>query len=113
FWQGDHEKVAKAIRELLQFDVPCIGVFEDLILVQRSDLKVEEEILVLLHFAGEAGFTRRELGQHCMFSSPRVTEAVKKLESPQYRQIVFIKSGRYRLTDLGARRLREELADKL
>jgi hypothetical protein len=25
FWNGDRELVAKAIRELLQFDVPCIG----------------------------------------------------------------------------------------
>jgi hypothetical protein len=29
FWTGDRETVAKAIRELLQFDVPCVGVFED------------------------------------------------------------------------------------
>src|SRR4030095_10229147 len=29
FWQGDREAVARAIRELLQFDVPCVGVFED------------------------------------------------------------------------------------
>src|SRR5688572_6414750 len=64
FWQGDRELVAKAIRELLQFDVPCVGLFEDVLLVQRTDLSVDEEVLVLLHFAGEAGFSRTELGRH-------------------------------------------------
>jgi len=39
FWTGkDRECVARAIRELLQFDVPCVGVFEDVVLVQRTDL---------------------------------------------------------------------------
>lgn len=28
FWKGDREVVARAIRGLLQFDVPCIGVFK-------------------------------------------------------------------------------------
>jgi hypothetical protein len=28
FWQDDREKVAGAIRELLQFDVPAVGRFE-------------------------------------------------------------------------------------
>lgn len=62
FWAGtDREQVAKAIRELLTFDVPCIGKFEDVIMVQRTDLTPEEEILVLLHYAGEQGFTRTEI----------------------------------------------------
>ena len=62
FWNSDREKVAKAIRELLQFDVPCIGVFEDIILVQRTDLTAEEEVLILLHFAGDQGFSRADIG---------------------------------------------------
>src|SRR3712207_7869439 len=41
------EGVAKAIRELLQFDVPAVGVFGGRILVQRTDLSVEEEVLLL------------------------------------------------------------------
>jgi hypothetical protein len=64
FWQGDRELVAKAIRELLQFDVPCIDTFEGALLVQRTDLSPEEEVLVLLHYAGETGFTRAELGKY-------------------------------------------------
>src|SRR5271156_143108 len=64
FWKGsDREQVAKAIRELLQFDVPCIGKFEDVIMVQRTDLSAEEEVLVLLHYAGEEGFSRTAIGK--------------------------------------------------
>jgi hypothetical protein len=113
FWQGDREKVAKAIRELLQFDVPCIGKFEDVILVQRTDLAPEEEILVLLHYAGERGFSRKELGQHSLLAPPQVTRAIQKLVSADCRQIVLQSSGAYQLTDLGSKRIREELADKL
>jgi hypothetical protein len=113
FWQGDKEKAAKAIRELLQFDVPCVGVFQDVILVQRTDLNAEEEILVLLHYAGELGFSRTELGQYTMVSAPSITRAIQSLESAAKRQVVLLGSGKYRLTDLGARRIREELADKL
>ncbi len=113
FWQGDREAVAKAIRELLQFDVPCIGKFEDILLVQRTDLTAEEEILVLLHYAGEKGFTRGELGRHSKAAASTITGVVQKLESPDYRQIVFLPSGSYRLTDLGSKRIREQLADKL
>jgi len=113
FWNSDREKVAKAIRELLQFDVPCIGVFEDVIMVQRTDLSVDEEILILLHYAGEQGFTRRELGTHCMRANQRVSEAIRRLEDPKCRLIVLQGSSRYRLTDWGAKHVRENLADKL
>ena len=113
FWQGDRERVAKAIRELLQFDVPAVGVFEDVLLVQRTDLTAEEEILVLLHYAGEEGFSRNQLGRFCMRSAPAVTKAVQTLSAPTHRQIVQLGSGAFRLTDLGARRVREQLSDKL
>lgn len=113
FWQGDREKVAKAIRELLQFEVPCIGKFEDIILVQRTDLTAEEEALLLLHYAGESGFSRTELGRHSKFSPPSVTKALNKLTSPKCLQVVRLNNGHYRLTDLGSKRIREELADKL
>jgi len=113
FWQGDREKVAKAIRELLQFDVPCVGSFQDALLVQRTDLTPEEELLVLLHFAGETGFSRTELGRHSKCSPSSVTRCLQKLEAPDYRQIILLGSGCYRLTDLGSKRIREQLADKL
>jgi hypothetical protein len=113
FCQGDRQAVAKAIRELLQFDVPCVGVFENVVLVQRTDLAPDEEVLVLLHYGGEVGLTRGELGQYVRRPAPRVTEALQRLEAADCRQIVLLGSGRYRLTDLGSRRIRESLADKL
>lgn len=114
FWKGtDREQVAKAIRELLTFDVPCIGKFEEVIMVQRTDLTAEEELLVLLHYAGEVGFSRTELGKYAMLKAPAVTTAVNKLRSPELRQVVLQNSGRYRLTDLGSKRIREKLPDKL
>lgn len=114
FWKGaDREQVAKAIRELLTFDVPCIGKFEDVILVQRTDLSPEEELLVLLHYAGEQGLTRTELGRYAMVKAPAVTVALQKLTSPQLREVVKLGSERYRLTELGSKRIREKLPDKL
>jgi hypothetical protein len=113
FWQGDRHLVAKAIREILQFDVPCVGQFEEVILVQRTDLSPDEEVLVLLHFAGETGFTRTQLGKYVKAAAPRITEALQKLTSPQSRQVIQLGNGAYRLTDLGSKFIRDKLADKL
>ena len=114
FWAGsDREQVAKAIRELLTFDVPCIGRFENIVMVQRTDLTPEEEILVLLHYAGEQGFTRTEVGKYAMVKPPAVTTALQKLINANVRQVVQLQSGKYRLTDLGSTRIREKLPDKL
>jgi hypothetical protein len=103
FWNGDRERVAKAIRELLQFDVPCIGLFEDVVLVQRTDLTTEEEVLVLLHFAGEQGFSRAELGRFVMRAAPSITNAIQKLSAATCRQLLQLSNGKYRLTDLPLR----------
>jgi hypothetical protein len=114
FWKGsDREQVAKAIRELLQFDVPCIGKFEEVIMVQRIDLSAEEEVLVLLHYAGEQGFSRSEIGKYALVSPASVTTALKKLISPSLREVVQLSSSKYRLTELGSKRVREDLSEKL
>lgn len=113
WWKDDREQVASAIRELLQFDVPAVGQFGDVLMVQRTDLSPSEEILVLLHYAGENGFSRKELGQYVMHSAPRVTEALQYLTDPKSRQVVKVGSGKYRLTDLGSKHVRQQLADKL
>jgi Mn-dependent DtxR family transcriptional regulator len=83
------------------------------ILVQRTDLNAEEEVLVLLHYAGEEGFSRTKIGKAAQVPPPSVTRALQSFESPGTRQIVKLGSGNYRLTDLGAKRIREQLADKL
>lgn len=113
FWNGDREAVAKTIRELIQFDVPSIGRFEDILIVQRVDLSAEEEIVLLLHYAGEVGFTRKELGAHSKVSASSVTRAIQKLIANDCREIVQLKSGSYRLTDIGSKRVREQLSEKL
>jgi hypothetical protein len=113
YWNGDREEVARVIHELLQFDVPCIGVFGNRILVQRTDLKTEEELLVLLHYAGERGFSRNDIGKYSMCPAPKITLALQKLMSSAYREILKLGTGNYVLTDLGHRRIRNQLTDKL
>jgi hypothetical protein len=113
FWSGDREEVAKTIRELLQFDVPCVGIFDDIVLVQRTNLTAEQEILILLHYGGEAGFSRGDIGRHSMYSPPAITTALQTLCSAKKRQAVKKADGNYRLTDLGQKRIREEMPDKL
>jgi len=90
-----------------------VGKFESVLLVQRTDLHPEEEILVLLHYAGEQGFTRRELGQYAMSSAPAITKAIDALTSSKRREAVQVNDGRYVIADLGQKRLRENLAGKL
>jgi hypothetical protein len=68
---------------------------------------------VLLHYAGETGFSRSALGRYAKFAAPRITEALQRLCSPQVRQATLLSSGAYRLTDLGSKHIREKLADKL
>lgn len=104
---------AKAIRELLQFDVPCVRVFRDILLVQRTDFTPGKEVLVLLHYASEEGFSRTDLGRHCLAPAPRITESLQLLQSAKMRQVVCVENARYRLTDLGSKRIREQLAEKL
>jgi hypothetical protein len=113
FWNSDREAVARAIRELLDFDVPCIGAFDDELLVQRTDVSAEDEVLLLLHYAGDGGFSRRDLGRHALVSAPSVTKALGKLASPAMRKVIKLRSGSYRLTDLGSKDVRERLAAKL
>ena len=113
FWTGDREKVAAAIRNLLQFDAPCIGLFGDRQIVQRIDLTPTEELLVLLHHAGEEGISRTEIGKAAFCAPSTVTTNLKKLCDSDHRQVVQLPDGNYRLTDLGAKRVREQLAEKL
>jgi hypothetical protein len=82
-------------------------------MVERTDLSPSDEILVLLHYAGEQGFSRKELGQYVMHDAPRITEGLQYLTSPKCRQVIKLPSGNYRLTALGSKHVRENLAEKL
>ena len=113
FWQNDRSAVAAAIREIAQFEVPVIGRFEDRLLVQRTDCTTEEEILILLHHAGDPGLSRRQLGNYVQKDASAVTRALARLLSPAVRQLVLLGTGSYRLTDLGIKRVLTELSHKL
>jgi hypothetical protein len=112
FGAGDREDVARMVRELLRFEVPCIAKYGDTLLIQRTDLTAEEEVLVLLHYGGEEGVTRREIGRTLHFyGSSTISGVLTKLR--ELRQAVTLPGERWCLTDLGANRVREQLADKL
>ncbi|MFB3924240.1 MAG: hypothetical protein ACE145_21170 [Terriglobia bacterium] len=111
FWSGNRQQVAKAIREILRYEVPAVGRYEDQLLVQRRDCTAEEEILLLLHAAGEAGLNRKDLGVFARRAPPKVTEGVQALEKK--RQIIELRGGVFRLTEAGAKRIFEDLAAKL
>jgi hypothetical protein len=111
FWSGDRKEVARAIQEILQYEIPAVGRFGDQRLVQRADCSAEEEILLLLRDSGETGLSRENLGKFVKKTQGRVTQAVQKLQ--QRREIIEVLQGTYRLTDLGALRVLQDLAVKL
>ena len=108
FWSGSRESVAKAIRELLQYEIPAVGRYEDKRIVERPDCTAEEEILLLLRDAGEVGLSRQDLGGFVCKSPGRITQAIHKLEKE--RTIIKVNNKLYRLTQLGARKVILELA---
>lgn len=110
FGQGDKESIASTIRELLRFDIPCIGVYGDNIVVQRTDLSEEEEVLLILHYGGEEGFRREKILNSVMFSTQKLTNVIQRLVSTR---LVVKPSGTYILTDLGNKYIREKLSEKL
>lgn len=111
FWSGDPHQVSKAVREILQYEVPVVGNFEGQLIVQRSDCTTEEEILLLLYSAGESGLSRGELGRYVRKSPSKVTEGLQQLQ--QSREAIKVRTGHFRLTDLGAATVIRELSDKL
>lgn len=113
FWRGATEDVARAIREIVRFDVPAVLVMDGRPLVLRTDCTVEEEVLLLLHNAGESGLSRAEVGAAVPKSAPAVTTALQKLVSPNLRQAKKRDDGQYVLTPNGTRRVQHELGDKL
>lgn len=113
FWTDDPKEVASAIRQLVQFEIPVIGVYEDQLLVLRTDCKTEEEILILLHHAGESGLSRSETNSYVPKDNTGIRRELEKLSSNKRREVIILSSGNYRLTDIGIRRVLESLGDKL
>jgi hypothetical protein len=113
FWNSDRTEVARVIREIVQYDIPVIGIFGDRRIVQRTDCSPEEEVLILLHHAGEIGLSRYDLGRYVMCSASTITRTIASLCKPDKRQVVKIQNYKYRLTDLGINRVLSELGEKL
>jgi DNA-binding PadR family transcriptional regulator len=53
------------------------------------------------------------MGKHVRVSPAAMTRSLQKLTAPSSREVVQLASKRYRLTDLGSKRIREKLPDKL
>ena len=113
FWTADRGQVASAIRHLVQYDIPVIGIFDNRPIVQRSDCSAEEEILLILHHSGEDGLNRTELGRSVMKSPAAVTRALSSLASSSRREIIKLQNGKFTLTDVGVRRILGELGEKM
>lgn len=113
FLTSDRNLVESIIRDILEFNLPVIGDYDGQLLVQRTDCNADEEILILLHYAGQNGFNRKQLGQFVQKAASAITTSIKKLEAPKELKIKKLTNGNYRLTDIGNRFVLTNLADKL
>jgi hypothetical protein len=113
FITSDLDLVECIIRDILEFDLPVIGDYDGLLVVQRTDCSTDEEILILLHYGGQIGFNRTEIGQFVQKSASGITTSLKKLSSGQQRKIIKLQSGNFRLTDNGNHYVINNLANKL
>ena len=113
FWSGNPSEIAKTIRAIVRYPVPAVFEIDGRSFVLRTDCTAEEEIVLLLHNAGEAGLSRAEIGKAAMKSAPAVTNALNALCSSDRRQVVKRNSGQYLLTPNGVKRLHEEISNKL
>ncbi len=103
FWNSDRTEVSRLVRELARHEVPVISDLDGRFLVQRTDVSVDEEIMLLLRHVGAAGMSRRELGEAIPRFSARISEALKRLVRSDARRVSKLKNGNYILTPLGSR----------
>ncbi|HFD31768.1 MAG TPA: hypothetical protein ENJ28_03505 [Gammaproteobacteria bacterium] len=113
FWTGDRSVVARTIREIIEYDVPIVAEYEGRLLVQSTTCTTEEEVMILLYHAGEAGLSRSQLGTYVAKDASGITRAIKSLVSTSKRQVIQLQNGNYRLTDLGIVRVLNDLSEKM
>ena len=113
FWKADPSAVARLIREIIRYPVPAVFEVDGRSLVLRTDCSTQEEILLLLHNAGETGLSRAEIGKAAMRPDSTITNVLKTLCSPDKRQVVKRSDGQYVLTPNGTKRVQDELSEKL
>lgn len=113
FWSADRSQVARAIKEIIRYEVPAVLNIDDQNLVLRTDCTIEEEILLLLHNAGEVGLTSTEVVNSTPRNRTSVQAAISKLVSANKRQITRRSGGNFVLTPNGAKRVHDELGPRL
>jgi len=113
FWSGDDKEIEKLIKNIIEFDLPVVGKYEERLLVQRTDCSTDEEILILLHYSGDDGLNRRELGKYVHKAPSTITNSLSSLSSSNKRLVVKKSNGNYRLTELGNKFVFDNLPEKL
>lgn len=113
FWKGAKPDASKIIRNIIQYDIPCIKEIDDRVLVQRTDCTVEEEILLILFFKGEDGASRPYLQKSIPVHSTSINTSLRNLLSKYVREITLKKDDNFILTDIGVRKVLFELAEKI
>ena len=78
-----------------------------------TNCTVEEEILLLLHNAGDTGLSRAEIGKAAMKSASAITRSLKNLCSSAKRQVIKREDDQFSLTPNGIKRVNEEIFEKL
>ena len=113
FWSGNRSEVAQTIRAIVRYPIPSVFEIDGRSVVLRTDCTAEEETLLLLHNAGEAGLSRAEIDRAAMKSTSAVTRALSSLRSPAKRQVVKRDDGQFSLTPNGTKRVHEEISERL
>ena len=79
----------------------------------HTNCTIEEEILLLLHNAGESGMNRTEIGSSIPKPASSVTRSLQAVCSSEKREVTQRANGTYVLTPNGARRIHQQLSGKL
>ena len=113
FWNGNRTEVAKTIRAIVRYRVPFVFEREGRSLVLWTNCTAEEEILLLIHNAGDVGLSRAEIGKAAMKTASAITRALKNLCSSAKRQVIKRDDGQFSLTPNGMKRVNEEIVTNL
>lgn len=106
FCTSKSNEIATILNDLARFQMPLIRDYGDRVLVQRSDLSTEEEILFVLYYSQDKGATRKFLNESVPKDVSTISKALKQLAGSKKRQIVVLKAF-YHITDPGITRVEE------
>lgn len=111
FWTGSPASAATVVKEVVSYRLPAIFYDGSAPLVQRPDLKTEDEILILLYDAGVSGMTLAQLRK----SIPRHRTTIGKTLAAVVGQRLATStaSSTWILTDRGRRSVETTLSDAM